>query len=134
VNVEMQIEAIGLEGLVVTALGMRREQREVGYSIQQISAEDIASVPELNVVNALAGQAAGVHVSGTGLVGGSSRIIIRGSSSISGNNQPLFIVDGIPIDNSAPTNDGYGGGSGGGIDYGNAAADIDPADIESITV
>lgn len=134
VNAQMEIQAIGLEGLVVTALGITREQREVGYSIQQISGADISAVPDLNLVNTLAGQAAGVQVAGTGLVGGSSRIIIRGAGSISGNNQPLFVVDGIPIDNSAPTNNGFGGGSGGGIDYGNAAADIDPMDIESITV
>ncbi|HEX6941100.1 MAG TPA: SusC/RagA family TonB-linked outer membrane protein [Longimicrobiales bacterium] len=134
VNVQMQVEAIGLEGLVVTALGMTRERRDVGYSIQTVGGEEIADVPEANLVNALAGEAAGVQVTGTGLVGGSSRIILRGSSSISGNNQPLFVIDGIPIDNSAPTNNGFGGGSGGGIDYGNAAADIDPSNIESITV
>ncbi len=129
VNVAMEIEAIGLEGLVVTALGMTREKRDVGYSIQTVSGDAIAAVPELNLVNSLAGEAAGVQVTQAGPVGGSSRIVIRGNSSIGGNNQPLFIVDGIPIDNSAPGNGGYGG-----IDYGNAAGDIDAANIESVSV
>ena len=133
-NVSLEVEAIGLEGLVVTAMGMTRERREVGYAIQTVSGEELSAVPDLNVVSTLSGKAAGVQVTNAGPLGGSARIVIRGNSSISGNNQPLFVVDGIPIDNSADDNSGFGGGSGGGIDYGNAAADIDPANIESVTV
>ena len=129
VNVSLQREAIGLEGIVVTALGVQREQRSLGYSIQELRGEDLTRVPELNIVNSLQGEVAGVNVTDAGPTGGTARIIIRGSSSITGDNQPLFIIDGIPIDNSSPSNDGFGG-----IDYGNAAQDIDPANIESISV
>ncbi|HEX6132576.1 MAG TPA: SusC/RagA family TonB-linked outer membrane protein [Longimicrobiales bacterium] len=129
VQVEMQVQAIGIEGIVVTALGVQREKRSLGYSVQDVTGEQIAEVPELNIVNALKGNVAGVHITDANTTGGSARIVIRGASSIAGNNQPLFIVDGVPIDNAAPRNTGYGG-----IDYGNAAQDIDPNNIESISV
>ena len=128
-TVTMEQHAIGLEGIVVTALGVQREKRTLGYSVQDVSGLEITKVPEINLVNALQGQIAGVHITSAGPTGGSSRIVIRGASSIAGNNQPLFIVDGIPVDNSAPSNRGYGG-----IDYGNAVQDIDPANIASISV
>jgi TonB-linked SusC/RagA family outer membrane protein len=129
VEVTLEYQAIGLEGIVVTALGVQREKRSLGYSVQDVTGRDLAQVPELNVVNSLQGQVAGLHVTDAGPTGGSARIIIRGSSSITGDNQPLFIVDGIPIDNSAPGNGGYGG-----LDVGNTAQDINPDDIESISV
>ncbi len=128
-RVEMAEQAIGLEGLVVTALGVQREKRSLGYSVQDVTGEDLSAVPELNVVNSLQGTIAGVNVTNAGPTGGSARIVIRGANSLMGNNQPLFIVDGVPIDNSAPRNQGYGG-----IDYGNAAQDINPNDIQSISV
>ncbi|MGH2349006.1 MAG: TonB-dependent receptor plug domain-containing protein, partial [bacterium] len=138
VQSEMQIalerQAVILEGLVVTALGVEREKRSVGTSVQGVSGADIAAVPKLNVVNSLQGQVAGVQVTDAGPTGGTARILIRGSSSIASNNQPLFIVDGIPIDNSAAgfgytRNEGFGG-----IDRGNAAQDIDPNNVESYSV
>ena len=129
VDVEMSQEALGIEGLTVTALGVKREKRSLGYSIQDISGSDIYEVPEINIVNSLKGNIAGVQITAAGPTGGSARIVIRGASSISGNNQPLFIIDGIPIDNSSGRNRGFGG-----IDYGNAASDIDPANIEAISV
>jgi TonB-linked SusC/RagA family outer membrane protein len=128
-TVRMEQQAIGLEGIVVTSLGIQREKRSLGYSVQEVSGLDITKVPEVNLVNSLQGQVAGVHITSAGPTGGSARIVIRGASSIAGNNQPLFIVDGIPVDNSAPRNAGYGG-----IDYGNAVQDVDPANIESISV
>jgi TonB-linked SusC/RagA family outer membrane protein len=132
--VEMEIEALGLEGITVTALGLRREKQTLGYSVQDLQGDEIAAVPELNIVNSLQGNIAGVNVTNAGPTGGSARIVIRGASSITGNNQPLFIIDGFPIDNSAPTSSGYGAGAFGNIDYGNAAADIDPSNIENISV
>jgi TonB-linked SusC/RagA family outer membrane protein len=133
INADMSImmdqQAIGLEGIVVTALGVQREKRSLGYSVQDVSGPEITEVPEVNLVNALQGNVAGVHVTTAGPTGGSSRIVIRGANSISGDNQPLFIVDGIPVDNSAPRNYGVGG-----IDYGNLVQDIDPSNIESISV
>ncbi|MGH7446349.1 MAG: TonB-dependent receptor plug domain-containing protein, partial [Longimicrobiales bacterium] len=129
VEVTLQTQAIGLEGIVVTALGVQREKRSLGYSVQDLSGEQISEVPKLNIVNAMKGTVAGVHVTDAGPTGGSARIVIRGANSIAGNNQPLFIVDGVPIDNSAPRNQGFGG-----IDYGNTAQDIDPSNIESISI
>ncbi len=128
-RIELETEAIGLEGLVVTALGVQREKRSLGYSVQDVSGDDISEVPEVNVINSLQGQVAGVNVTAAGPQGGSSRIVIRGANSLTGNNQPLIVVDGIPINNSAPGNAGYGG-----IDWGNAAQDIDPNNIEAISV
>ena len=129
VDVEMFQEAIGIEGLTVTALGVKREKRSLGYSVQDVTGREISEVPEINIVNSLKGNIAGVQITDAGPTGGSARIVIRGASSISGNNQPLFIVDGVPIDNSAQGNEGYGG-----IDYGNTASDLDPANIEAISV
>ncbi|MBT8397839.1 MAG: TonB-dependent receptor plug domain-containing protein, partial [Gemmatimonadetes bacterium] len=128
-QVGMEIEALGLEGITVTALGLRREKQTLGYSVQDLQGSEISEVPELNLVNSLQGNIAGVNVTNAGPTGGSSRIVIRGASSIAGNNQPLFVIDGFPIDNSAPRNAGYGG-----IDYGNSVSDIDPANIENISV
>ncbi len=134
VNVTMSREAIGLEGITVTALGIQREKRSLGYSVQDVSAEQISEVPKLNVVDALHGNVAGVHITNTAGPGGASRIVIRGASSINGNNQPLFVVDGIPIDNSSSSNNGSSNATGGGYNYANRAGDLDPNNIESISV
>jgi TonB-linked SusC/RagA family outer membrane protein len=129
VDVRMEQVAIGIEGVVVTALGFEREKKTLGYSVQDIQGEELVQVPKYNIVNALQGTVAGVNITDAGPTGGSARVVIRGASSISGNNQPLFVVDGIPIDNSSSRNSGYGG-----IDYGNAASDIAPENIENISV
>ena len=122
-----------LEGVVVTALGIEREKKALGVAQQQVSGDAIARTREPNLVAALSGKVAGATISNSGTQGGSSRIVLRGASSLTGNNQPLFIVDGIPVDNANITNDtqrrGYGG-----YDYGNAIADINPNDIESVSV
>lgn len=120
---------VQLEGVVVTALGIQRDKRSLGVAQQSVNAPQLTEARETNIVNALSGKVAGVEVTSTGKEGGSSRIVIRGENSITGNNQPLFIIDGVPIDNTAPTNRGFGG-----VDYGNAAQDINPNDIESISV
>ena len=134
-NVSLTREAIGLEGITVTALGIQREKRSLGYSIQEVEGEQLTDVPEMNLVDALQGNVAGVQITSSNTPGGTSRIVIRGASSISGNNQPLFIVDGVPIDNSTIGHNGSGRNNGyGGYDYGNTAADIDPNNIESISV
>lgn len=121
--------AVQLEGMVVTALGISREKRSLGVAQQSVNAEELTTAREPNIVNALAGKVAGVNVTNAGPTGGSSRLVIRGANSIAGNNQPLFVVDGIPIDNSAPDLGGFGG-----FDYGNTAQDINPNNIESISI
>ena len=132
-DVALATQAITVEGIVVTALGMEQQRRALASSVTEISGERFSNVPETNLVSALSGTASGVVTSAAGVQGGSTRIVIRGANSITGNNQPLFVVDGIPIDNSSPSISG-GGGWGQTYDYGNAAADINPADIESITI
>lgn len=129
VDVSLEVEPIGLEGLVVTALGVTREKRELGYAAQDVTGETLSAVPQPNAVSALTGEVAGVSITTGAVPGGSARIVIRGNKSIAGSNEPLFIVDGMPIDNY-----NAGGGYGGGIDRGSAASDIDPNNIESITV
>lgn len=130
IEVELEQQEITGEELVVTALGIERDRAELGYSVQGLDSENLSAAPDLNIVNSLSGKVAGVQVtSGGSTVGASSRITIRGNTSFGGNQQPLFVVDGTPIDNSSPNLAGAGG-----IDWGNAASDIAPENIESITV
>ncbi|MDF9801158.1 TonB-linked SusC/RagA family outer membrane protein [Catalinimonas alkaloidigena] len=134
VNVELITDAQQLSEVVVTALGIQREERSLGYSVQEINTQGLEEARETNIVNSLQGKVAGVQIAGSaGNIGGSSRILIRGASSVSGNNQPLFVVDGTPIDNSNFNSEDTQAANG-GIDYGNAAQDLNPDDIKSISV
>lgn len=116
-----------LDEVVVTALGISRQKKSLGYAVQELKGENLSEAKETNLVNALAGKIAGVRVTNSQGDMGSSRIVIRGETSISGNNQPLFVVDGIPVDNSQLN-------SAGARDYANTISDINPNDIESISV
>ena len=116
-----------LDEVVVTALGISRQKKSLGYAVQELKGESLTEARESNLVNALAGKVAGVRVTNSQGDMGSSRVVIRGETSISGNNQPLFVVDGIPVDNSQLN-------SAGARDYANAISDINPNDIESISV
>ncbi|QRR02052.1 SusC/RagA family TonB-linked outer membrane protein [Dyadobacter sandarakinus] len=117
-----------LDEVVVTALGITREKKSLGYATQQVTGEIINESPATNFVNNLSGKVAGVNISSAGGVGSSSRITIRGESSLSiMSNQPLFVIDGVPIGNDGTNNSGS-------ADYGNSASEINPADIESINV
>jgi TonB-linked SusC/RagA family outer membrane protein len=126
-----------LDELVVTALGITREKREISTSVQEVSGEALARQGEPNLVTALTGKVSGVTITNSNTPGGSSRIVIRGANSLTSNNQPLFVLDGVPVSNSAP---GYSAGTCSGctgynaIDYGNIIQDLNPSDIESITV
>ncbi len=128
-NVSMEIDVLNLDEVVVTALGISREKKTLGYAVQDINTAQLTEAKDNNIINTLSGKIAGVQVtSGGSTVGASSRIVIRGNKSFSGN-EPLFVVDGTPIFNNTTNLDG-----GGGIDWGNTAADIDPNNIESMTV
>lgn len=116
-----------LDAVVVTALGVSKQKKSLGYAVQEIKGSSISEAKETNVVNALAGKVAGVRVTNTQGDMGSSRIVIRGETSIAGNNQPLFIVDDVPVDNSQL-------GAGGSRDFRNAIADLNSEDIESVSV
>ncbi|WP_246255552.1 SusC/RagA family TonB-linked outer membrane protein [Cyclobacterium plantarum] len=133
-TVSLSSEETALSEVVVTALGVKRDERALGYTVQQVDTRGLDEAKETNIVNSLTGKIAGVQISNSsGNIGGSSRITIRGINSISGNNQPLFVVDGTPIDNSNYNSDDQVSGNG-GRDYGNAAQDINPDDIASISV
>lgn len=126
----LEIAPTQLSEVVATALGIEQQRASIGTAQQQVSGAEISEARETNIVNALSGKVSGVAITNAGPQGGSSRIVIRGAGSISGNNQPLFIVDGVPIDNS---NVGVSA-TGGGFDYGNAAQDLNPNDIASVNV
>ena len=104
-------EGVNLDEVVVTALGIERKKRALAYSVTELDGKDIATAKEINVGNSLAGKVAGVNVSNpsTG-PGGSTRIVIRGNGNIAGNNQPLIVVDGVPINNDNLGSAGMWGG------------------------
>jgi TonB-linked SusC/RagA family outer membrane protein len=133
IDVELMEDLQQLSEVVVTALGIEREERSLGYAIQEVDGEQLNATKSDNFLNSLSGRVAGVHIKNNTNFGGSTNVIIRGSSSLTGNNQALFVVDGVPISNSNTNNGGQSTGRS-GYDYGNAAADINPNDIESITV
>ncbi len=130
-TVEMNSRTEALDDVVVTALGLERDTKSLGYSVSEVSSEELVAGTETNTANLLQGQIAGVNVSPTsGGPGSSSRITIRGASSLAGNNQPLYVVDGVPIDNS---NFGSAGRFG-GFDGGDGISQINPENIKSISV
>ncbi len=133
VSLVLSQEAVQLEELVVTALGIEREARSVTTATQQLAGAQLTEAREANLVAALSGKLTGVQITNSNTPGGSSRIVIRGANSLTGGNQPLFVVDGIPVSNAAS---GWSQGNSGYnlIDYGNAISDINPDDIESMTV
>lgn len=122
-----------LESVVVTAYGIRREKNTLPYAAQQISGDDVNKTRIANVASGLSGKISGLQITQGNGIGGSVNVVIRGSKSLSGNNQAMFVIDGVPIDNSTNNSAGQQRG-GGGYDYGNAAADINPDDIQSINV
>ncbi|HIX75601.1 MAG TPA: TonB-dependent receptor [Candidatus Parabacteroides intestinipullorum] len=120
-----------IDEVVVTALGIKRQSRSLGYSTTQVGGEDFTMARDPNLGNALSGKVAGVSVSGNSTgAGGSSRVVIRGNASLTGNNMPLYVVDGVPFSNQ---NLGSAG-TWGGIDMGDGLNNINPDDIESIQV
>ncbi|MCF0063300.1 SusC/RagA family TonB-linked outer membrane protein [Dyadobacter chenwenxiniae] len=122
-----------LNEVVVTALGISREKRALGYAVQEIKGEALQTRPT-NALSALSGKVAGLQVTTSGgNMGGSSRVLLRGINSISGNNQPLYVIDGTPIDNADLNSAATSAGSG-GKDVGNMIQDINPDDIENISV
>ncbi|SDQ79708.1 TonB-linked outer membrane protein, SusC/RagA family [Chryseobacterium soldanellicola] len=122
-----------IEGVVVTALGIKREKKSLGYSSQEVKGEDINKAPTANFLNNLSGKVAGLDIKQGTNFGGSTNVVLRGFKSIDGNNQALFVVDGVPIINSN-INSTDQKTARGGYDYGNTASDINPNDIESINV
>lgn len=128
----MEPDALRLDEVVVTALGFTREKKSLGYAVQEVKSEELTKAGQMNLTSSLAGKVAGVQINQFGgSVGASSRISIRGNSSFSEDQQPLIIVDGIPIANDTQRS---GDNTYNGVDYGSGLNDINPEDIESITV
>lgn len=133
IDVQLEVDATQLDEVVVSALGISREKKSLGYAVTEIDGSDLSRVKESNVASSLAGRVAGVVVyKNTSGIGGSARVIIRGNNSLSGNNEPLYVVDGIPIDNS---NQAESDRAEFRVpDLGNGISDINPDDIESMTI
>lgn len=132
------IDVVLVEGVetlnetVVTALGLSREKRSLGYSVAEVNGKDISRVAQENVLNSLAGRVPGVTISSTGGTGSSVSMIIRGATSLSSDNQPLFVVDGVPIANTL--NNVSQVGNDNRVDYGNAISSLNPDDIENVSI
>ncbi len=135
IDVKMHENARVLSDVVVTALGISRSRKALAYSVTEIKGDEFTQARENNLANALTGKVAGVNATGisTG-PGGSSRVIIRGNGSLSGGNQPLYVVNGMPLENSVPGGSATTNGSAGNVDRGDGISGINPDDIESISV
>jgi TonB-linked SusC/RagA family outer membrane protein len=132
ISITLDVSLTGLSEVVVTALGVKRDKKALGYSIQEVNGKNLTEARENNVINSLSGRVAGLQLYKTANgPTGSTRIVIRGNNSLGGNNQPLIVVDGIPMDNyqSATGQSEYGS-----FDGGNGISDINPDDVESVTV
>ena len=132
-SVHLEEDTQKLDEVVVTALGMKRDKKALGYAMQELKGDELLSAREPNLANSLSGKVSGLQIvrSSNG-VGGSSKIVLRGNSSLTGSNQPLIVVDGTPMDNFTGGVDDVWGNSG--ADMGNGLSDINPEDIESMTV
>jgi TonB-linked SusC/RagA family outer membrane protein len=136
INQVLQVDTRQLNEVVVTSFGIQKEKKELGYAVQEVKGQDIAETNRPNFVTALQGRVAGLNVGTTsGMAGSSSAIVLRGGSSIGSNNQPLFVVDGVPVDNSTANESFFLTDTPNrNSDYTNRIADIDPNDIENVTV
>ena len=131
INVSLASDSKLLEGVVVTAMGITKDQKVLSYATQQINTDNFSKAKELNVANSLSGRVAGLNLARTSSgLGGATRVVLRGDRSITGNNQALIVIDGVPMDNSNYSP----GGANGGRDGGDGLSSINPDDIESINV
>ena len=133
-NFSLSAAATELQGVVVTALGLAREKSQLGTAQQQLSTSELNQTKAMNVVEQISGKVSGVTITGSGTQGGSTNIVIRGSNSITGNNQPLFIVDGTPISNNENSHARHSGDPNGGYDFGSGISDLNPDDIATMSV
>lgn len=131
-KIVLEVDTQTLDEVVITAMGISREKKSLGYAVQEVKSEELTQAGQLNLTSSLTGKIAGVQVNQfSGTVGASSRISVRGNSSLSADQQPLIVVDGVPISNDTQrSGDNYYVG----VDYGSGLNDINPEDIESMTV
>ena len=131
-NITLNTSSLLMDEVVVTALGISRDKKSLGYSVAEVDGKDLSKVAQDNVLNSLAGKVAGVAVSSTGGAGSSVSMVIRGASSLTSDNQPLFVIDGVPMNNTM--NNVTEMASRTAVDYGNAISDLNPEDIESMSI
>ena len=137
VNVTLKVAGKELDEVVVTALGIKRNVKSLTYARQSINTEGVGEDGSINFMNSLQGKAAGLQIVSSGTPTGSTRVIIRGITSVTGSNQPLYVVDGIPLESPQGDNNvsvWNGNPAGGDIDYGNPISNINPDDIEGIEI
>lgn len=132
INVQLKTSTVGVEEVVVTALGISRVKKSLGYSVAEVKGDALQMVAQENVLNSLAGKVAGVTINSTGATGSSVSMVIRGASSLTSDNQPLFVVDGIPMNNTL--NNVSQMGRDNRADYGNAISDLNPEDFKSVSI
>ena len=134
INIQMETDRQALEEVVVTAQGIKREKKALGYAVTNLKAEEVESRPEADIGRVLSGKISGVNVVGTGgLAGSGTNITIRGSVSITGNNQPLFVVNGVPFNTSTNSESNVTTGNGSGS-ASSRFLDLDPNNISDISV
>jgi TonB-linked SusC/RagA family outer membrane protein len=140
-DISLETQTGELSEVVVTALGVSREKKTLGYSTTTFRSEEVNRVAPVSILDGLAGKIAGADISNiSGSPGGSTKVVLRGYASVGGTNQPLYVVDGVPLSNVRPGGDIYSPdynnnkAAAPGYDFGNTANDINPNDIESITV
>ncbi len=135
INATLFKEGVIKKEMVTTAFGIKQEKKAVGYAVQEVKGGDVSRIIEDNFINSLSGKFAGVQtISSSGGIGASARITIRGCNSFTGSNQPLFVLDGIPIDNRTNLILNSGNGGDYGVDFGNSVSDINQFDIEAVSI
>ena len=133
-DVSMTPTAESLDAVVVTALGIKREEKALGYAVSEVSGDDIRNANQTNLVNALSGNVAGANVTqASGTAGGSSRVVLRGFTSLTGDNEALFVIDGVKVNNDQLNSESKGNAVD-GVANSNRGIDLNPDDIESVTV
>ena len=132
IDVVLEPSAEALDEVVVTALGIKREEKSLGYAVEEVKGEELTRVVHENVLNSMSGKVAGVTINSTGGAGSSVSMVIRGATSLSTDNQPLFVVDGVPMSNTVNNVGGFGNDNH--VDYGNAISDLDPESIENVSI
>ncbi|MEP7258564.1 MAG: SusC/RagA family TonB-linked outer membrane protein [Flavitalea sp.] len=131
-DVTLENSSSELSGVVVTALGIGRNKKSLGYSVEEVNGKEINRVAQENVLNSMSGKVAGVTINQTGGAGSSVSMIIRGATSLNNDNQPLFVIDGVPVANSLNNISQIGDDNR--VDYGNAIGGINPDDVESVSI
>lgn len=134
IDVELEPELTGLAEVVVTALGIKRSEKSIGYSVSTVNSNEINSAKSPSMITGLQGKVAGLSISSGGGTGTSQKVFIRGVSSFTGSNQPLYVINGIPMSNNYAGNDPVMNLANNTVDFGNQANDINPDDVESVTV